>query len=67
MSNTTGTLLIAFCILSLLTLGWSVLAALPYFLCCWLLGDEFSWAVACTLFAAMMLLRSFYPRNIFAG
>jgi lysylphosphatidylglycerol synthetase-like protein (DUF2156 family) len=66
MSNTLGTVFRVTGLFSILAGGWFLATAALYSLAVLILGTSFAWSHAGVLFGAVVLVRMFYPRNVFA-
>ncbi|MDO9208917.1 MAG: hypothetical protein Q7T91_11760 [Sulfuricurvum sp.] len=66
MSNTFGTIFRVIGLFILLVGGWFLAVAVLYTLAILIVGSTFEWSHVGVLFGAVILVRMFYPRNIFA-
>ncbi len=66
MSNTLGTLSRVIGLLILLLGGWFLAVTALYCLALLIVGNTFEWSHAGILFVTIILVRMFYPRNVFA-
>jgi hypothetical protein len=64
-SNVIGTVLIAGFLLVILLFGWFLFSTSIYFLITIILNLEFSLIKAIYLFLGMMIIKAFYPKNVF--
>jgi hypothetical protein len=64
-SNAIGTVLIAGFLLVILLFGWFLFSTSIYFLITIILNLEFSLIKAIYLFLGMMIVKAFYPKNVF--
>lgn len=65
MSNTTGTILRVTGLFTMLLGGWFLAVAALYALFALISGYPFEWFYAQAAFCAVVLVRMFYPRNVF--
>ena len=65
-SNAIGTIIIDGLLLMILLFGWFLFSTSIYFLITIILNLEFSLIKALYLFLAMMTIKAFYPKNVFA-
>ena len=65
MSNSAGTILIAFNILIILISLWFSLVSLVYFIVAQIIGVAFSIKIASVIFLFTVIFKMFYPRNVF--
>lgn len=66
MSNTLGTLSRVIGLLILLLGGWFLAVTALYCLAILIVGNTFEWSHVGMLFGTVILVRMFYPRNVFA-
>jgi len=66
MSNTLGTLSRVIGLFVLLLGGWFLAVTVLYTLVTLIIGTNFEWSHAGMLFGAVVIVRMFYPRNVFA-
>jgi len=64
-SNAIGTVLIAGFLLVILLFGWFLFSTSIYFLTTIVLNLKFSLIKAIYLFLGMMIVKTFYPKNVF--
>jgi hypothetical protein len=64
-SNAIGTIVIAGLLLVTLLLGWFLFSTSIFFLITIVLNLEFSLIKAIYLFLGMIIIKAFYPKNIF--
>ena len=64
-SNAIGSVIIAGLSLIVLLLGWFVFSTSIYFLITIILNLKFSLIKAIYLFLGMMIIKAFYPKNVF--
>lgn len=64
-SNAFGSILRIFGIFMSVILFWFVVVNSIYFLSIFIFDLSFSWGIAFSLFGMFVLIRSFYPKNIF--
>lgn len=67
MSNTIGTILRAFLVMTILVAGWFIASTSVYAAAVTTVGIPFSWAQAGIVFGALILFRMFFFRSVFAG
>lgn len=65
MSNTTGTILRVIGLFIMLVGGWFLAVMGLYALMFLIAGTSFDWVQIELLFGAVILVRMFYPRNVF--
>lgn len=65
MSNTTGTILRVTGLFTMLLGGWFLAVMALYTLAILLVGTSFAWSHIGVLFGTVVLVRMFYPRNVF--
>jgi hypothetical protein len=66
MSNTIGTLCRVIGLIILLLSGWFLAVTALYTLATMIVGITFEWSHVGVLFGAVVIVRMFYPRNVFA-
>ncbi|MDP3466121.1 MAG: hypothetical protein Q8R86_10180 [Sulfuricurvum sp.] len=66
MSNTLGTIFRVIGLFILLVGGWFLAVAALYTLAIMIVGTTFEWSHVGVLFGAVVLVRMFDPRNVFA-
>jgi hypothetical protein len=64
-SNAIGTIIIAGLLLIILLFGWFLFSTSIYFLITVILNLEFSLIKAIYLFLGMIIIKAFYPKNVF--
>ncbi|MDO9056040.1 MAG: hypothetical protein Q7U69_05785 [Sulfuricurvum sp.] len=65
MSNTLGTIFRVLGLFILLVSGWFLALTALYCLVILIVGSTFDWSHVGVLFGAVVLVRMFYPRNVF--
>jgi hypothetical protein len=65
MSNTIGTLCRVIGLIILLLSGWFLAVTALYTLATLIVGTTFEWSHVGVLFGAVVIVRMFYPRNVF--
>jgi hypothetical protein len=66
MINTFGTIIRVFWLMILLMGGWFLATAAVYSALTMVMGISFNWIHLWIIFALLIALRMFYPRNVFA-
>lgn len=66
MSNTAGTIIRVSVLFTLLIGGWFLAIAALYTLALLIVGSTFVWSHVSVLFCAVVVVRMFSPRNVFA-
>lgn len=66
MSNTAGTIIRVGALFTILLSGWFLAVAALYALFALISGYPYEWPYAQAAFCAVVIVRMFYPRNVFA-